>query len=96
MGRTCGTHGGVGNAYKFWSENLKGRDHSEDPRCRWNDNIRMNVREVGWESVFMWLRIGTIGVCCEHGNEPFGSIKIGEFLDYLSDYKLKKDSAPCS
>jgi len=23
---------------------------------------------------------------CEHGNGPSGSIKGGEFLDYLSDY----------
>jgi hypothetical protein len=29
--------------------------------------------------------------CCEDGNEPLGSIKIGEFLDYLL---LKKDSVP--
>jgi hypothetical protein len=34
---------------------------------------------------------------CEHGNEPSGSIKWGEFLDQLSDcYVLKKDSAPWS
>jgi hypothetical protein len=25
---------------------------------------------------------------CEHGNEPSGSIKVGEFLDYLSNYQL--------
>jgi hypothetical protein len=31
---------------------------------------------------------------CEHGNEPSVSLKGGEFLDQLSDYKLlKKDSA---
>jgi hypothetical protein len=30
--------------------------------------------------------------CCEHGNEPSGSIKSKEFLDELSDYHLlKKD-----
>jgi hypothetical protein len=34
---------------------------------------------------FIWLRIGTNGGCCENGNEPSGSIKGGEFLDYLSD-----------
>jgi hypothetical protein len=35
--------------------------------------------------------------CSEHGNEPSGSIKGGEFLDLLSDYYLlKKDSAPWS
>jgi hypothetical protein len=32
---------------------------------------------------------------CEHGNEPSGSLKEGEFLGQLSDFwLLKKDSAP--
>jgi hypothetical protein len=31
---------------------------------------------------------------CEHNNEPSGSIKDVEFVDWLSDYwPLKKDSA---
>jgi hypothetical protein len=29
---------------------------------------------------------GSVAGCCEHGNEPSGSIKGGEFLDWLSDY----------
>jgi hypothetical protein len=34
---------------------------------------------------------------CEHGNEPSGSIKVGENIDQVSDYQLlKKVSAPCS
>jgi hypothetical protein len=34
---------------------------------------------------------------CEHGNEPSGSIKRGEFLDYVRDYQLvNEDPAPCS
>jgi hypothetical protein len=28
--------------------------------------------------------------CCEHGNEPSGSIKGGELVEYLSDYQLLK------
>jgi hypothetical protein len=36
---------------KFLSENLKGRDHSEDLRRIWEDNIRMDVREIGWGDV---------------------------------------------
>jgi hypothetical protein len=32
--------------------------------------------------------------CCEHGDEPSGSMKDGEFLDQLSDcFLLKKNSA---
>jgi hypothetical protein len=30
MGRACRTHGHRRNAYKNWSENLKGRDYLED------------------------------------------------------------------
>jgi hypothetical protein len=34
---------------------------------------------------------------CEYDKELLGSIKGGEFLDYLSDYELfKEDSAPRS
>jgi hypothetical protein len=33
--------------------------------------------------------------CCEHGNEPSGSIQGGKFLDQLSYYQiLIKDSDP--
>jgi hypothetical protein len=44
--------------------------------------------------------VGCLGVqwqagCCEHGNEPSGSIKCGEFLDQMRDRQLlEKDSAP--
>jgi len=30
----------------FWLENLKRR-----PRCTWRNNIRMDLREIGWEGV---------------------------------------------
>jgi hypothetical protein len=33
---------------KSWSENLKGRDHSEDLGIDgWIDNIKMDLREIG-------------------------------------------------
>jgi hypothetical protein len=35
------------------------------PRRRWVDNIKMDLREIGWGGVewigFIWLRIGTSG-----------------------------------
>jgi hypothetical protein len=35
--------------------------------------------------------------CCKRGNEPSGTIKCGEFLDWLRIGELfKKDSAPWS
>jgi hypothetical protein len=30
---------------------------------------------------------------CEHGNEPSGTMKGGEFLDQLSKYEFLRDSA---
>jgi hypothetical protein len=38
---------------------------------------------VGAWTGFSWLRIGTVAVTCEYGNELLGSIKCGEFLDWL-------------
>jgi len=37
---------------------------------------------------FMWPGMGSteVAASCECGNEPSGSIKGREFLDYLSDY----------
>jgi hypothetical protein len=42
---------------------LKGKRPIERPRHRWEDGIKMDVREIGsgvW-SGFTWLRIGTVG-----------------------------------
>ena len=46
------------------------------PRRRWEDNIKMDLQEVGC-GVTDWMVAGT----CECGIEPSGSIKCGEFLD---------------
>jgi hypothetical protein len=48
-----------------------------------------------------WIHLakdrGLWWVLVTHGNEPSGSIKGGEFLDKLSDYKLlKNESTPWS
>ena len=31
----------------FWWGNLRERDHGGDPRHRWEDNIKMDLEEVG-------------------------------------------------
>jgi hypothetical protein len=33
-----------------------------------------------------------VAVSCEHGNEILGPVKGNEFLEYLSDFQLFKDS----
>jgi hypothetical protein len=30
-------------------------------RRRWEDGIKMDLREIGWGSGFTWLRIGIVG-----------------------------------
>jgi hypothetical protein len=53
------------------------------PRRRWEDNIKMDLRELGWKAWtgLIWLRMGQDARFCERGNEPSVSIKFGEFLD---------------
>jgi hypothetical protein len=36
---------------------LSARRPLRSPRCRWEDNIRMNVKEIGYESVD-WILMG--------------------------------------
>jgi hypothetical protein len=56
----------------------------EDMR-RWEDNIRMDLRETGWKDVdwmhTAWDRANGGGGSCEHGNDPSGPTKGGGFLD---------------
>jgi hypothetical protein len=64
-------------------------------RRRWEDNIKMDFREIGWDGVD-WIDLAQEGTC-KHGNGPSGSIKCSEIREYLSDWQLlKKGSAPWS
>ena len=51
-------------------ENREGKRPLGRPRHTWEDNIKMDLQEVG-----------QVTGACECGNEPLGSIKCGEFLD---------------
>jgi hypothetical protein len=44
-------------------EEPKGKRPLERQRHRWEDGIKMNIRQIVWEvwSGFSWLRIGTVG-----------------------------------
>ena len=50
-------------------------------RRRWEDNIKVDLQEVGWGvwTGSSWLRIRTAG----GRNQPSSSVKCGEFLDWL-------------
>jgi hypothetical protein len=48
MGRACSTNGEKMNAYRVLVRKSKGKRPLERPRRRWEDNIRMDLREIGW------------------------------------------------
>jgi hypothetical protein len=58
----------------------EGRRPLGRPRRRWENNIKMDLREIGFWDVD-WIHWAQVAGSCEHGNEPSGSIKYGEFLD---------------
>jgi hypothetical protein len=73
-------------AYRASVGKPEGRRPLERPRHRWEDNIKMDRREVG-----------QVAGSCEYGDEPWGSIKCGEFLEWLRTFQLlRKNSVPWS
>jgi hypothetical protein len=50
--------GEMRNSQKILVRNPEGIRPHERPRHRWNDNIRMNLRELGWEGVD-WIHLGS-------------------------------------
>jgi hypothetical protein len=52
--------GEMRNTRRIWSENLKGRDHTEDLVVDGKDNIRIDLRETGWKYVD-WIHLAWIG-----------------------------------
>jgi hypothetical protein len=70
---------------------LVGRPESKRPlgrpRCRWEDNIKINLRETRIDGA-NWICLSQDRVC-EHGNEPLDSIK--EIGYSLTEYQLFKD-----
>ena len=83
MGGACGTYGGEERVYRVLVGKPEGKRPVGRPRRRWEDNIKMDVQEVGVWTGSSWLRIGQVAGTCECGNEPSGSIKCEEFFDWL-------------
>jgi hypothetical protein len=71
-------------AYRILVWRAEGMRPLGRPRLRWKDNIKTDLREVGWGGM-NWIELaqdkGQVAGSCECGNEPSGSIKCGEFLD---------------
>jgi hypothetical protein len=68
VGGTCGTHG---------EGRPEGKRPLGRPRRRWEDNIKMDLREIRIDGT-NWIRLtqeSPITSFCKHCNEPSGSIK---------------------
>jgi hypothetical protein len=70
-------------AYRALVGKPVGRRPLERPRHRWEDNIKMGHREVGWGHRLDRSGSEQVQVVgsCEYGVEVSGSIKCGEFLE---------------
>jgi hypothetical protein len=51
VGGACSTNGGQRNVYRLLVRKPEGKRPLGRPRCRWVDNIRMHLGEVGWGDV---------------------------------------------
>jgi hypothetical protein len=56
MGGACSRHGEVRNACKMLVRKPEGKRQLGRHRLRWEDNIRMDCRERGWEDVD-WIHL---------------------------------------
>jgi hypothetical protein len=51
MGRACSTNGEKMNSYRILMENPEGERPLGRPRRRWVDNIKIDLREIGWGGI---------------------------------------------
>jgi hypothetical protein len=88
-------------AYRILMGKSEGKRPLGRHRRRWVDNIKIDLREIGWDGM-VWYGLdrsdsgeGPVEGSCEHGNEPSGSINCWEVLQWLHNWRiLNKGSAP--
>jgi len=70
-------YGAEKDVYRVLLGKPEGQRPHGRPRHRWEDNIKMDLQEVGCGDLDWFELAGT----CKRGNEPSASIKCREFLD---------------
>jgi hypothetical protein len=83
MGGACNSDGEGRGVYRVSVGKPEGKRPLGRPIGRWEDNIKMDLQEVGCSGM-AWIELAPdrqVAGTCECGNEPSGSIKCGEFLD---------------
>ena len=72
----------------FWCGNRRERGFLEDLGVDGRIVLKCIFKKQdgrAWNA-FIWMRTGTVAGCCEHGNEPSGSIICLECFDELRNY----------
>jgi len=71
--------------YRVFVGKPEGKRPIRGTMFRWGIILRLIFRkwDMGVWTGLIWLRIGTDGGTCEYSNEPSGSMKCWEFLDWL-------------
>jgi hypothetical protein len=67
------------NAYRILVGKPEGKRSLGRSRRRWVDNIKIDLKEIGWDSMD-WIDLVQDKGSCEHGNELSDSIKCWEDL----------------
>jgi hypothetical protein len=49
MSRRCSTHREMRNVYKIFVETLEGKRPFGRPKCKWEDIIKVNIKEIKCE-----------------------------------------------
>jgi hypothetical protein len=52
------------NAYNILFGKLEGKRPLRRPKHKWEDNVRMDLREIGWEGVD-WMHLAEDGDQCQ-------------------------------
>jgi hypothetical protein len=64
------------NAYRILVGKPEGKRPLGRPKSRWVGNIKIDLREIGWDSMDRsGSGYGPVEGSCEHGDEPLGFIK---------------------
>jgi hypothetical protein len=86
------------NVYRILVEKLEGKRPLGRPRRRLVYNIKIYLRDLeldGMGCIYLAQDKGPVEGSCEHSDEPSGSLKCWELLEYLHNWELfKKVSAP--
>jgi hypothetical protein len=61
MGGACSTNGEMRNAYRILEGKREGKRPLGRPGRRWEDNIKMDLREIGWGDMD-WIDLALVNM----------------------------------